>query len=40
MNSQIILVNNILILSTLTNEFNVIQKKKKASGFIGGRVAI
>ena len=39
MNSQIILVNNILILSTLTNEFNVIQKKK-ASGFIGGRVAI
>lgn len=27
MNSQIILLNNILILSMLTNEFNVIQKK-------------
>ena len=34
MNSQIILLNNILILSMLTNEFNMIQKK--ASGFIGG----
>lgn len=41
MNSQLILLNKMLILSMLTNKFNVIQTKKKATVFfVGEGVAI
>ena len=36
MNSQLILLNKMLILSMLTNKFNVIQTKKSNRVFFGG----
>lgn len=36
MNSQLILLNKMLILSMLTNKFNVIQTKKKSNSFFCG----
>lgn len=37
MNSQLTLLNKMLILSMLTNKFNVIQTKKKQQFFLWGR---